>query len=259
MNYVIVCDIPSLSAFNGSNPFPCMHFLNSVEFKTCTKKIIVDFMIKAFLFDRDGVLIDSENIHYESVSQALQQLGFEVAKKELSFINARHPEDYKEEFLEKFNVNWSDYRNLQRKKYYELAENGSAIDKIINLAKQAKEKGYKISLTTMAGKESTQKILKFINLENFFDVIITRDDCLKAKPNPESYLKTAQKLNLKPEECIVFEDSKAGLDSAKNAGMKCVIIKSNNTIQENYSNADLVLKKSEITYKKIKNFFKLKQ
>lgn len=216
-------------------------------------------MIKAFLFDRDGVLIDSENIHYESVKQSLQQLGFEVNTKDLFFINARHPEDYKEEFLKKFDVNWEEYRKLQSKNYYLLIGKKSIIPEVIELAKKAKNKEYKIALTTAAKNESTQKVLKLIELENFFDVIITRENYLESKPNPEPYLKTAQKLGIKPEECIVFEDSKAGLDSAKSAGMKCVIIKSNNTIQEDYSKADLILKKSEITYEKIKSFFNLKK
>jgi beta-phosphoglucomutase-like phosphatase (HAD superfamily) len=77
-------------------------------------------MIKAILFDRDGVLIDSEDIHYQSVIFGLKKFGIICNKLELSFITGKNPIDYKKTFLNKYNLDWGKYRKLQNTKYYEI-------------------------------------------------------------------------------------------------------------------------------------------
>ena len=82
-----------------------------------------------------------------------------------------------------------------------------------------KNNNFKIALATSAAKERALKQLKQADIEKFFDVIISRDDVKETKPNPEIFLKAAEKLNVLPSECIVIEDSSAGIRAAFNARM----------------------------------------
>ena len=78
-------------------------------------------------------------------------------------------------------------------------------------------------------------------MENIFDVIVTFEDCEKRKPHPESYLITAKKLNLNPDDCIVIEDSPVGIESAKKAGMKCIAVLNKYTKKQDLSKADIII------------------
>ena len=82
-----------------------------------------------------------------------------------------------------------------------------------------KNNNYKIALATSASKERALKQLRYADIEKFFDVIVSRDDVKETKPNPDIFLKAAKKLNVNPNECIVIEDSSAGIKAAFNAGM----------------------------------------
>jgi len=213
--------------------------------------------IKAILFDRDGVLFDSETAHIRSIIETLKHYGIDAKEERLSFIFGMHPLNYKEHFLELFNVPWREYRDVQRKKFYKILESGGLIfNETINLAKQLKEKKFAVGLVTSARKETTDQTLKFIGLENFFDIIITREDSASHKPSPEPYLLASQKIGFNPEECLVFEDSANGVESAKNAGMKVVGLRTNKFFEQDFSKADLVLEQNEICFEKIKDLLR---
>lgn len=90
------------------------------------------------------------------------------------------------------------------------------------------------------------------DMDDFFNVVISGDDVVKGKPEPEIYLLCCKKLGFKPEECLVLEDSEKGIISAKSAGCKCIAVKNKNTLEENTSMADLVIDSlDEINIKRI--------
>jgi len=78
-------------------------------------------------------------------------------------------------------------------------------------------------------------------MEELFTVMTTAEDTKTRKPDPESYLLTAQKLGVEVSECIAIEDSKIGLDAAKAAGMKCIVIPNKYTKDQDFSQADLIV------------------
>ena len=183
----------------------------------------------------------------------MKSQGIDCNDNDVAFITGRGPDNYKKEFLGKFQVDWEEYRKEQRKSFYKIFEKDLPIIKEnINLAKKLKEKGYKIALVTASSRKSTEYIMGLIKLDNFFDVMVTNEDYANGKPSPDPYLTAAKKLSLKPTECIAVEDSKVGLLSAKSAGMKCIIVRTNNTINEDYSKADLILELENIKIENIK-------
>jgi len=209
-------------------------------------------MIKAVIFDRDGVLVDTEPIHLLSVIKALKDFGLDFSSSDSNLILGISPPDYKSKFLSKYKVDWGRYSKLQAKYYYELLDAKDCVfHEVVKLVRELKKSGFKLALTTSSGKGGTAKILALAGLENVFDVVVTREDCAERKPSPLPYLITAKKLGLPASECLVIEDTEIGLSSAKSAKMKCVVLKSDNSAKESFLDADLVLSVKDINIKKI--------
>ena len=89
---------------------------------------------------------------------------------------------------------------------------------LINILKRAKKCGKKVGLATTAREENAKTILKFLNLEDFFDSTIFGEDVIQGKPDPECYKKVINKLNLKAKDCLIFEDSQVGIIAAQSTG-----------------------------------------
>ena len=113
-----------------------------------------------------------------------------------------------------------------------------------------KENGYKVALATSAKRERAIKQLKMANIKELFDCIVCGDEVINAKPNPEIFLKAAEELSVKPENCIVIEDSPAGIESAYNANMVGIHV-------EDLKKADEVILK--YCHKSFKNLIDIKE
>jgi HAD superfamily hydrolase (TIGR01509 family) len=202
-------------------------------------------MLKAILFDRDGVLLNSEAINIKSSAVAFAEQGINITDDDKQHIIAVHPDDYADYFLSKYNF---DFKKFRQRKLEIFNEDFKNIDtkiffqNTIDLVKKLKQQNFLLGLTTSSEKENTYKLLTKMGLENIFDTIITFDDCQKRKPNPDPYLITAKKLKVDPSECLVIEDSNIGIQAAKNANIKYVAIPNQYTINQDFSMADYVVK-----------------
>jgi HAD superfamily hydrolase (TIGR01509 family) len=97
---------------------------------------------------------------------------------------------------------------------------------LVEFLEAARAAGLKIGLGTGSGQETIGYILDDLNLRRFFDVVITKDDVDKGKPHADTYAVTAEKLGVKPENCVVFEDALLGEQAAYRAHMHCVAVTS---------------------------------
>lgn len=109
-----------------------------------------------------------------------------------------------------------------------ITEEGKAIRGVEELVQRLKYKGYKIGLATNSPSVLIPIVLKKLELYNFFDATSSAEHELEGKPNPSVYLTVAEKLNVKPENCVAIEDSSSGLLAAKKAGMKTIAILKDN-------------------------------
>jgi beta-phosphoglucomutase len=178
---------------------------------------------KAILFDLDGVLVNMPDGHYEALNKALALFGAKINENEhFDFFNGL-PTKKKLEELEKQNrlpSGLGEFINKIKQDYTkEIIPKYCTPDysKII-LLKHLKLKGYKLGCCSNSIKETLHLMLKCANLFDFFDIIIGNDEVINPKPHPEIYLNAFKKLNLKPTECIIVEDSKHGIASAKASG-----------------------------------------
>jgi len=201
--------------------------------------------MKAVIFDRDGVILDSEWININSAIKAFKGVGIEIKKEEKEWIIGRHPEDYKELFFERYDFSYEKFREIQRETYYELLKSAPLFDKTVSLIKELHRRKIPFALTTSSGLKSTLQVLEKADLVHAFSVIVTNEDYDNKKPHPEPYEVTAKKLNLHPKDCVAIEDSSVGIESAKSAGMKCIAIANETTKNQDLSKADLIVDSAE--------------
>ena len=201
--------------------------------------------IKAIIFDRDGVIINTEGLVASSVTQAFKHFGYTVTKEDLNYIIGRSADKYKDYFLSKHNFDFEEYRKLQKEMFTKDINNIPVFHKTIELIKELYSRNIPIALTTSAGKETTKEILTHIGIYNMFNVIVTKEDCVNHKPDPEPYLLTAKKLNIEPKDCLVLEDSELGVQSAISAGMYCFAIPNEYTQHQNFNIATKILNSGE--------------
>ena len=178
--------------------------------------------IKSIIFDMDGVIFDTELVYLEIWSKVFEKYGYKLQKEVYAEVLGTGRENVKKVFLHNYG-NELPIDKMYREKDEDLEK---AVDKGIPLKQGAyeilsylKNNNYKIALATSASKERALKQLRYADIEKFFDVIVSRDDVKETKPNPDIFLKAAKKLNVNPNECIVIEDSSAGIKAAFNAGM----------------------------------------
>ncbi len=204
-------------------------------------------MIKAFVFDLDGTLVQTEILKAHSYAKAVEKLKpgkFKMhdiidAYKELV---GRSREEVAESFLQKFNLQkesenlanklnlnqpWQAFIKIRLDFYFEFLKIPRILKTVIcpystELLKKVRTLNYKTALATTSHLDEASKVLETLNLKNFFDFIATRDLILKSKPDPEIYNLVLSRLKIRPEECIAIEDSIAGIKSAIAARIHCI-------------------------------------
>lgn len=202
-------------------------------------------MIKALIFDMDGVIIDSEPIQCEIAVEVLKSFGGKPTEKELyEFIGVTNQTMWpilKERHKLRATVEEILERHQEYKKRRFFQEPVDPIDGIEDLIKRADARGVKIALATSSPKFLAEHILESAGLLPYFDAIVTADDITRSKPDPEIYLKAAQFLGIDPGFCVAVEDAELGIQSAKSAGMRVVAFLNPNSGRQDTSRADFVV------------------
>ena len=178
--------------------------------------------IKAIIFDMDGVIFDTEMIYLKVWSEVFEKYGYKMTKEIYALVLGTGRENVKKVFVSHFGSDLP-IDDMYIEKDENLAkeiEKGVPLKSgVYEILEYLKENDFKIALATSAISKRAFKQLKQANIENFFNAIVCRDEVKETKPNPDIFLKAADKLMVKPEQCIVIEDSSAGIEAAFNAGM----------------------------------------
>ena len=176
--------------------------------------------IKGLVFDMDGVIFDTEKVYLHTWTKVFHQHGYEMSKDVYISVMGTGRENVKKVFLETFGQDLPIEEMYKEKdeQLLKVVRKGQVPLKlgVKELLSAARQNGYKIALATSSRRERLDIQLKTKNMEEYFDVIVCGDDISKGKPDPEIFLKACYKLKLKPENCIVIEDSLAGIKGAYN-------------------------------------------
>lgn len=187
-------------------------------------------MIKAVVFDMDGLLIDSEPLWYEAKIKAFGKVGLHLTYEMCRQSSGLRLDGVIDYWYNKYP--WNTSSNSKKEVADDLLkivmdlmekkiEKMPGVDNALNFVKI---KGVKIALASSSPLKMIKLVLRKLEIENYFDEVLSAEFEEYGKPHPAIYLKSAQSLGISPEQCLVFEDSPNGLLSAKSAKMKCVCV-----------------------------------
>lgn len=187
-------------------------------------------MIKAVIFDWDGTLADTKRAVVQSFQKVLGEAGCRVSDE---FIERRMGIGTKKTIIEAFRechmrLDVLTLEKLAKEKIRIQARLTYIVRLFDGVAEllEALHGRIQIALATMSSRKVVDKLLPEKRVEGYFGVVVTADEIVKSKPDPEVFLVSATKLGVKPEDCIVVEDSVFGVRAAKAAGMKCIAVSS---------------------------------
>ena len=185
-------------------------------------------MSKAVIFDLDGVLVSTDKLHYKAWKAIADQENIYFDEEintrlrgvsrmaSLEIILERGNREYSQEEKEKL----AEAKNEIYKESLKELSPSDLFDHAVETIDALKEKGIKVAIGSSS--KNTRTILRQLGIEDVFDAISDGNNITHSKPHPEVFLKAAEFLGLKPEDCTVVEDAYAGIDAAKAAGMTAV-------------------------------------
>ncbi|HKL86401.1 MAG TPA: beta-phosphoglucomutase [Treponemataceae bacterium] len=199
--------------------------------------------IKGVLFDLDGVIVDTAKYHFLAWKRLASRLGFEFTEQDNERLKGVSRIASLEILLEIGNLHYTESEKIQMANeknewyvdYLHELDQSALLPGAREYLLQLKKEGVLIALGSAS--KNAQLILDCLNITNLFDAIIDGNSVEKAKPDPEVFLKGAQSLGLDPADCLVFEDSLAGIQAAKTGGMRAVAVGT----KENLPGADLYI------------------
>lgn len=183
--------------------------------------------IKGAIFDLDGTLVDSMWIWEQIDKDYLSERGYDIPsnlKDEITHLSFQETAAY---FKSRFNLSESlevimDTWHKMAYKHYK--EDVQLKDGALELLEFLKSNGIKIGLATSNSYPLLESVLKNRNIYDYFDAIITTEEAKKSKANPDVYLMAAERLNIPPSDCVVFEDIIEAVRGAKLANMKVIAV-----------------------------------
>ncbi len=207
---------------------------------------ILDFnnVIKALIFDLDGVIVDTAHYHFVAWQRLARELGIDFTEKDnerlkgvsrmrsleiiLEIGNRQMSESEKERLATRKNAWFVEY--IQNVKPDEIFP---GVKEMIQACKAA---GFRVALASSS--KNARTVLRNLKVEDLFEGFVDGNMITHSKPNPEIFLKAAAQLGVEPQHCVVFEDAEAGVEAALAAGMKCVGVGS----PENVGKANQIVK-----------------
>jgi HAD superfamily hydrolase (TIGR01509 family) len=199
--------------------------------------------VKAIVFDKDGVLADSEAINIRSAFEVFRAHGHELVPDDEPAIVGKHPIHYVPAFARRFRMTEAEERQVladQDVLYNELWRGqGRMLDGARETLDAVRRRGVRVGLATSSSRREVEDFIERFELASFFDVTLSLDDVTRAKPDPEVYLSSARQLEVPLPEMLVVEDSEYGIRAAKDAGAICVAVRTPHVRSEHIAMADL--------------------
>jgi len=193
-------------------------------------------MLKGILFDMDGVLVDSEEYIAKAAVEMFRREGLDVKEEDFIPFVGKGEDRYLGGVAEKYNfpVDIKDIKEKTYRIYGELVEGRlEPLPGVLDFIKKARAKGLKLAVATSADRIKMEINLRNIGIpEETFDATVNGLEIENKKPHPDVFIKAAEKLGLKPEECLVVEDAVSGVEAAKRAGSKCLALMTSFTKNE---------------------------
>ncbi|WMI70366.1 HAD family phosphatase [Mangrovimonas sp. YM274] len=216
-------------------------------------------MLKAVLFDMDGVIVDTEPLHHKAYHKMFSDFGIEVSAELYESFTGKSTRNVCKFLCNHFNLN-EDPINLENRKrshfneLFDYDESLQLLDGVLELIQDYHANGLTLILASSATMSTINRVFKRFDLDQYFKAKLSGADLKASKPHPEIFIKAAEFSGYNKQDCMVVEDSTNGIVAANSANIFCVAYKSEHSKNQDYSLANLVIEDfSEISFKKIEN------
>jgi len=190
----------------------------------------------AYIFDMDGTLVNNMGVHIQIWVEFLASIGHPTDtetfyRRTVGKVNAEILREFVRPDLTDAEVAVYSLQKeeLYRRRFRPLLKEIPGLSAFL---RQARASGMPMALATSAGMENVRFVLRGLGIEAFFSAVVSADEVVNGKPDPEIFLKAAAKLGVAPGECLVFEDSPSGLEAAHRAGMRAVALTTTFTVDK---------------------------
>jgi len=182
-------------------------------------------MVKAIIFDMDGVIVDTEPLNQKGVMEYVQQYNPNVSEKEMQAVVGTGVKDTWSIITElsKSGKSWQEMKDEFENDWKPRFQNRYDYKKLFRpeikeVILYAKQNQIKTAVASSTQYKKVKAILQIVGIFELMNNVISGEDCKNPKPYPDVYLRTAEKLGVRPEDCIVIEDSSVGIKAAHEAG-----------------------------------------
>lgn len=192
--------------------------------------IFHDYPVQGALFDMDGTMFDTERLRFQTLKQASNELIGQEFSDEYLMQCLGLSAKASEQLAQKFYGTDVPYTSIRKRAdEIELAfvrQNGVPIKKgLIQVLERLRKSGLRMAVATSSRRAIAEEYLINANVYKFFDLLVCGDEVEQGKPHPEIFITAAQRLNLQPQQCLMFEDSENGINSASEAGGVTILLK----------------------------------
>src|ERR1035437_7324380 len=186
-------------------------------------------MVKATLFDLDGVIVNSLHYHYLAWDHMFKGIGDNVTEESIFLSEGMNSFEILPLFLKQFNVELPVEKHLKfiedKRNYFRQIVKLTYYPNAFKTIEQLRDRGYTTALVTACARKNMEKSIDSEH-QKLFDFIISGDDVPRSKPNRDPYLIAQKTLGLEVSDCVAVENAPLGVESAENAGMICIAVES---------------------------------
>ena len=218
-------------------------------------------MLKAVLFDMDGVIVDTEPLHSQAYHRMFDDINIHVDAMMYASFTGQSTYDICKKLCSHYDlaVGPQTLVDIKRDHFKHLFDTDTSLrllPGVLDLIKDYFNNNLKLVVASSASMPNINRIFERFNLNHYFLGKVSGADLKESKPHPEIFEKGAEVAGCEPHQCMVIEDSTNGIEAAKAAGIYCVGYNSPNSLDQDYTDADLVVSDfSEIGYKNIIQMF----
>lgn len=200
-------------------------------------------MLKGIIFDMDGTMIDNMMIHHQAWQKKFAEYGLEMTLEEVhQKAHGVNTEILKRLFGNRYSLEErlriSHEKELEYQKIFEPQL--ALLDGLPELLHELKGRNIPMGIGSAAPPFNVDFVLNKLDLWHYFDTVKHADDVAHGKPHPEIYLTVAEAIGVKPEHCLVFEDTPAGAESAHRAGCKVIVVTTTHSEDEFTDNPSII-------------------
>lgn len=203
--------------------------------------------IKAVIYDVDGTMVNSEPLHLAAWDEALHRFAHKLTDLSQEFqatMTGKKPIAIAEGMVDELHIAAGAHELLEvkTKLFLQAAQTRlEGMPGVVESTRRLADEGYELAIGTSLDRDYVNLVLDRLGIPDAFKVIVTSDEIKNGKPHPETYLTVIQRLGMQPDECVVLEDAKSGIQSARAAGAYCIAIENPDAVAQDTSQANITV------------------